>query len=140
MTNGTSLAGRSILIVEDEPLIVFELQVLLEEQGATAVVANTLANALTLAEHTGELSGAIIDFQMKDNDCSALCAELRAHGIPFMFYTGDAHGLATHGAPIVTKPAGAGEILGALLPLIIKSANRHDILEGAAKKPILKLF
>jgi CheY-like chemotaxis protein len=45
-------AGRSILVVEDEPLIALELQLALEDMGATVHKAAALPAALALAEHT----------------------------------------------------------------------------------------
>ena len=55
-----SLEGRSILIVEDEPLIVMDITQAFEPTGAALTTTNTLKHALILVEHDG-LSGAILD-------------------------------------------------------------------------------
>ena len=52
-----SLEGRSILIVEDQPLIVMDITQAFEATGAELTSTNTLKHALILVEHDG-LSGA----------------------------------------------------------------------------------
>jgi CheY-like chemotaxis protein len=48
----TCLAGRSILVVEDEPLIRFDLTMRLEAAGATVLAASHLTDAIDLADHS----------------------------------------------------------------------------------------
>ena len=82
-----SLEGRSILIVEDEPLIVMDITQEFEATGAALTTTNTLKHALILVEHDG-LSGAILDHALGDGNSSLLCARLKERGIPFMIYSG----------------------------------------------------
>jgi DNA-binding response OmpR family regulator len=82
-----SLEGRSILIVEDEPLIVMDITLAFEHTGAALTTTNTLKHALLLVEHDG-LAGAILDHALGDNNSSLLCARLKERGIPFMIYSG----------------------------------------------------
>jgi ActR/RegA family two-component response regulator len=65
-----TLQGRSILIVEDEPLIVMDITQALEGAGASVTTTNTLKHALLLVEHDG-LSAAILDHSL-GNDKSTL--------------------------------------------------------------------
>ncbi len=51
------LDGRSILIVEDEPLIVMDITQAFEGTGAALTTTNALHQALILVEHDG-LAGA----------------------------------------------------------------------------------
>jgi len=44
---------RSILIVEDEPLIALDIAQAFEDAGAEIVVTSTLHHALVLVEHDG---------------------------------------------------------------------------------------
>jgi CheY-like chemotaxis protein len=81
------LEGRSILIVEDEPLIVMDITQQFEATGAALTSTNTLHHALILVEHDG-LAGAILDHALGDGDSSQLCARLKQRGIPFLIYTG----------------------------------------------------
>ena len=82
-----SLEGRSILVVEDEPLIVMDITQAFEATGAALTTTNTLKHALILVEHDG-LSGAILDHALPDGDSSLLCARLKERGIPFLIYSG----------------------------------------------------
>ena len=106
--------GRSILIVEDEPLIVMAITQAFEGTGAALTTTNTLKHALMLVEHNG-LSGAILDHALGDGDSTQLCMRLKERGIPFMVYSGHAtiEGPCT-GALHVNKPAAAGELVAAM--------------------------
>jgi DNA-binding response OmpR family regulator len=75
-----SLEGRSILIVEDEPLIVLDMTNTLACTQAQITSTNTLKHALLLVEHDG-LAGAILDHALGDGDSSALCKRLTERGI-----------------------------------------------------------
>ena len=113
-----SLEGRSILIVEDEPLIVMDITQEFEATGAALTTTNTLKHALLLVEHDG-LSGAILDHALPDGDSSLLCARLKERGIPFLMYSGFnkvAAGCA--GAPYIAKPAPQGALVAAMEGLI----------------------
>jgi CheY-like chemotaxis protein len=81
-----TLKGRSILIVEDEPLIAMDITRAFEGTGAALTTTNSLHQALVLVEHDG-LSGAILDHSLGDGNSSLLYARLKAKGIPFMIYS-----------------------------------------------------
>jgi DNA-binding response OmpR family regulator len=99
------LNGRSILIVEDEPLIALDIASAFEKSGAKVTTTGQLKHALTLVEHDG-LSAAILDHALRDGDSDALCQRLKERGIPFVNYTGlsDLDGACGHG-PSIPKPA-----------------------------------
>ena len=82
-----TLQGRSILIVEDNPIIVMDVTLAFEHTGAELTTTNTLKHALLLVEHDG-LSGAILDHALGDGDSFLLCKRLKERGIPFMIYSG----------------------------------------------------
>jgi CheY-like chemotaxis protein len=82
-----ALRGRSILVVEDEPLIGMNIRTALEDAGATVTATTTVRHALILVEHDG-LSGAIMDHALADGDSTELCARLQARGIPYVSYSG----------------------------------------------------
>jgi DNA-binding response OmpR family regulator len=113
-----SLTGRSILIVEDEPLLVMDITQALEESGAELTTTNTLRRALLLVEHDG-LSAAILDHALGDGNSSLLCARLKDRGIPFLIYSGyERVEGACKGAPHVAKPASNQVLLAAMEDLI----------------------
>jgi DNA-binding response OmpR family regulator len=117
-----SLAGRSILIVEDEPLIVMDITQAFEATGAALTTTNTLKHALILVEHDG-LSGAILDHALGDENSSRLCKRLTERGIPFLIYSG----YATIEGPCkaalhISKPAADGVLVAAMEGLIRRVA------------------
>jgi DNA-binding response OmpR family regulator len=99
------IQGRSILIVDDEPLIALELANAFEQAGAQVTMTHTLHQALNLAAADG-LSAAILDHKLHDGDTSQLCELLKERGIPFVTYSGypNAEG-QTCEAPHISKPA-----------------------------------
>ena len=113
-----ALEGRSILVVEDQPLIALDITQELEAAGAGVTTTNTLKHALILVEHDG-LSGAILDHAHGDGDSSLLCARLTERGIPFMIYSGfNTVGGACQDALHIAKPAADGELVAAMEGLI----------------------
>ena len=113
-----TLQGRSILIVEDNPIIVMDLTLALEHTGAQLTTTNTLKHAILLAEHDG-LSAAILDHALGDGDSSHLCNRLTERGIPYMIYSGypkrkDAPDDLVH----ISKPASHETIVAAMEGLI----------------------
>ena len=109
-----TLQGRSILVVEDEALIVMDISLAFEHTGAQLTTTNTLRHALLLVEHDG-LSGAIVDHSLPDGDSSLLCTRLKERGIPFIIYSGyeEFEGPA-QGVPHVTKPASPAALVTAM--------------------------
>ena len=78
-----SLAGRAILVVEDEALIALDIAQALEAAGAAVTTTNTLKHALILVEHDG-LCGAILDHALGDGDSSLLCSRLTERKFRFL--------------------------------------------------------
>lgn len=81
------LHGRSILIVENEPLIALDIAQAFEDAGAEMVVTSTVHHALVLVEHD-DLSAAVLDHAPPDGDSSPLCERLRDRKLPFVIHSG----------------------------------------------------
>ena len=112
------LAGRSILIVEDEPFIVMDITQAFENTGAELTSTNTLDHAMLLVEHDA-LSGAILDHGLLDGDTSLLHMRLKERGIPFVIYSGYREAdVGSHGAPFISKPAAPGVLVDMIVDLI----------------------
>ncbi|SRR5258706_10370925 len=84
---GQPLAGRNILLVEDEPLIAIDIATALANAGARVLVARGPKRGLKLAQDS-ELSAAVVDFGLGDDDATAICECLRGRNTPFMMYSG----------------------------------------------------
>jgi DNA-binding NtrC family response regulator len=127
-----SLEGRSILIVEDEPLIVMDITQAFQGTGAALTTTNSLHQASVLVEHDG-LSAAILDHSLGDGDSSLLYARLTARGIPFLIYSGHSTiDAACEGALHIRKPAAPGELVAAMETLILSSAGTHSVARSSA--------
>ena len=100
------LVGRSVLIVEDEPLVAYEVEDNLRAAGAKTVAARHLEHALRLADST-DFSAAVLDFNLGRDTSTTVCWRLVQRQIPFMFHSGERHNefLLWPSAPVLIKPA-----------------------------------
>jgi CheY-like chemotaxis protein len=112
------LRGRSILVVEDQPLIAMDVVQGLEVAGASVSAARTLRDALDKVEAPG-LSAAILDHRLNDGDSSQICERLDARNIPFIVYSGypRSAGACSEGKQ-VSKPATPQELVIAVVDLL----------------------
>ena len=122
----SNLAGRHILVVEDEPLIAMTVEDMILELGAVPVgPAANLAEGLRLAS-TGPLDAAVLDVNLNGARSDDIARCLSDRRIPFIFTTG--YGRSgidgfPH-APVITKPFRA-ETLAMMLARLFED-------EGAA--------
>lgn len=115
--NCSQLAGRVVLVVEDEPLVGLDLAEALTSLGARVVSAHAVAGAIMAVDRV-ELSAAVLDINLRGQDCAPICQHLRARGIPFLFSTGyDAAPDGWAGVPIVSKPALRQQIIDGVAAL-----------------------
>jgi DNA-binding response OmpR family regulator len=114
----TSLAGCTILVIEDEPLIALDIAATCENAGATTLCPQTRAEAERLIKTDG-ISAAVVDFILWNGNANALCDRLQQRGIPFVMhsaYTQFQDGKeAVNGAAVVPKPARSKDLVDALL-------------------------
>jgi len=116
------LRGRSILVVEDEPIIALDIADAFEQVGAEVVTSFSLREALGLVE-TDRWSAAVVDHLLQDGESSPLCQRLSERDIPFVVYTGFAQlGGACGQAEQVVKPADTGSLVAKITSLI----DRHS--------------
>jgi DNA-binding NtrC family response regulator len=119
----SNLAGRTILIVEDETLIALDLAMTLESEGARVISASVLVDALIKCDTPG-LSAVILDHKLRHDDTSAVCEKLEKLRIPFIIYSGyiELEG-ACGRAEIVPKPASPTALLVALSGVLTKDGR-----------------
>jgi len=118
--SGRPLAGRLILIVEDEPLVALEVDQALRAAGARVVSAGHLESGLYTTEHP-DLSAAVVDLHLGDGSGTAVCRRLRHLGVPFIVHTGYPRVLIQQEWPdvqVVSKPALPGQIVTAIARLL----------------------
>jgi PAS domain S-box-containing protein len=121
---GAALAGKRVLIIEDEPLVALELATILGDVGmAVAGVAATADEAMTAIDGTpadvvlldGNLQGALVD---------DVAEALVARGIPFLFVSGYGRDHLPTGLDAVTvidKPFDARTLAAALHQVLARA-------------------
>src|SRR2546423_3516918 len=87
---GNMAGGRSILIVEDEPLIAMMLEDFLDSLGhKVSGTCDTVQSALDEVEKGG-FDLAILDVNLKGENVWPVAARPRANNVPFVIATGGA--------------------------------------------------
>lgn len=83
------LAGRRLLVVEDEYFIASEIVRTLEKSGAEVVgPVPTVSGALDLINETERLDGAVLDVNLRGEMAYPVADALLARGVPLVFATG----------------------------------------------------
>ena len=83
------LAGKPILIVDDEILVAMHLGALFEEAGAKAFPATDCEQAFAILEQQ-PWAGAVLDWALDFEHTDPICEWLVPGAIPFIIYTGHA--------------------------------------------------
>jgi CheY-like chemotaxis protein len=99
-----ALAGKRILLVEDEFIVAAMLEDVLRGLGAVVVgPAYRLGQGLRLAQEEA-IDVAILDVNIEGERSDPIADALAGRGIPFVLATGYGNGEARHGASVLTKP------------------------------------
>jgi DNA-binding response OmpR family regulator len=101
------LIGLRILVVEDEPLIAFNLADTIVRAGARVVgPASSVPQAASLIRHTA-IDAAVLDFYLKRETAAPIAELLLGNDTPFLFHSGAPGGLEQifPGVPILRKSA-----------------------------------
>jgi DNA-binding response OmpR family regulator len=124
------LAGRRILIVEDDPIIGLDLRETLEMAGATVVgVARDVARAYELLERFS-IDAAVLDNLIAGGDSGPVADLLIRRGTNFLFHTSQRQGLDSRYpfAQIIDKPSRPGELVHSLQKLLETAPEQDDVV------------
>lgn len=120
---GGDLQGLRILVVEDDFIVAFDMQMMLEEQGARVLgPAATLMQArAVVANETPQL--AVLDVNLSGEFVFPLAEELLARGVPFLFATAYADDerlfpATARDIPRLAKPVLPNVLIGRLRKLL----------------------
>ncbi len=118
----TSLAGRRILIVEDEMLLAMDLEQILEGWGAAVVgPVPSIDQALELLSQERP-DAATLDMNLSGVSSLPLATELATQNIPFILVSGysdvDMRDGVLREAPFLRKPYDERELLTALTAIL----------------------
>ena len=118
MTPGQSLAIDTILIVEDDVFISMDAADAVARAGVNVITTETVRDALEILE-SEHVSGAILDFQVRDGAVTPIVQRLRRSGIPFRIVSGSAiREIEENGIPpelCAPKPADYKQVLVSIL-------------------------
>lgn len=116
-----SLAGKRLLVVEDELLVGMLVEEILSDLGAVTVgPCSRLADGLAAAR-AERFDGAILDVNLAGEQADPLADLLLARGVPFLFITGyqsDSLDRRYARVPILQKPVDAVTLEKVLLTLV----------------------
>jgi light-regulated signal transduction histidine kinase (bacteriophytochrome) len=112
------LAGEVVLLVEDSMIIALDGEDVLIDIGAREVfTAPSVSRSLALIEE-GQISFAVLDYNLGGETSVRVAEELLARAIPFIFATGYGEALelpeTLQGATIVKKPYNAAALTAAI--------------------------
>jgi CheY-like chemotaxis protein len=122
----SSLLGRSILVVADEPFIACCLQMILEAAGAHVRRAADSCDGLRLSDQR-ELSAAVLDFKEGLGGGIGIAHRLTERGLPFLLYGGHESSRceAWPDAPLLSRWANGAEIVETLCALVEPARSKH---------------
>ena len=118
--SNASLAGCSILVCEDAPLIALYIANAFSDAGARVVTVRSLAQAFTIVEDDAP-SAVILDHALSYGESSQLCECLKGRNIPYVLhsgYTARQHDWASDKAVNVPKRASAQLLVTAVEGLL----------------------
>ncbi|MEC9463716.1 MAG: response regulator [Pseudomonadota bacterium] len=130
MRPGQALAIDTILIVEDDVFISMDAADAVARAGVNVITTESVRDALEILD-TEHISGAILDFQVRDGAVTPIVQRLRRNGIPFRIVSGSAiKEIEENGIPqelCAPKPADYRQVLVSLMKDVPSSGShsRH---------------
>jgi CheY-like chemotaxis protein len=111
------LAGRRILVVEDNIILAETLAMNLEDDGAEIVgPAGNVKDALALIAESGRLDCAVLDVNLRREQVYPVAEILRASGVRIVLLTGEGAVQPKFAdVPCLQKPATPKQLMDALL-------------------------
>jgi DNA-binding NtrC family response regulator len=124
---GLPLAGKSMLIIEDEALIALSVESCLLDAGAAIVkIANSIAAAQATLDDGIPFDAAIVDLHLVDGNASPLIQILSEREIPVVISTGDEIDLgrpALSSAVAFLQPYNDSDLIEALVEWAVTAPN-----------------
>jgi len=101
-----TLAGKRVMIVEDEPLVAIEHAAALVDAGARIVATCTTVTAALRCAQDSPIDVAVVDFVLPDGTSEPLQTLLKRRSIPFVVVSGYPRALVRMepGQEILQKP------------------------------------
>ncbi len=113
----SALAGKQVLIIEDEPLIALDLDLILTTAGAKVHDTAGTVERAKRSIATGDFDVAILDGNLGGDPVDEVAVALTKRGVPFIFVTGYGRESLPQGfrdALVVTKPFTSEQLITAV--------------------------
>jgi DNA-binding response OmpR family regulator len=124
----------SILLVDDEPLILMDLEFAAEDRGFTPCCASCVGEAMNHIDEGVDV--AVLDFNLVGGEnCLPIARELTKRSIPYIIHSGDADRqedvFDMLEAVYVPKPASSDKVIATAL-VELRNAQNDDAPSAAA--------
>lgn len=111
-----------ILLLDDEPLILMDLEFAAEDQDCHPLTATNVREAMEHIEAQGGVTCAVLDVTLRDGEtCMPVARELEKRDIPYLLHSGDLNRqggtLAELNAELIAKPACSRRVVETALSL-----------------------
>jgi CheY-like chemotaxis protein len=120
------LAGKRILVIEDEPLVAMDLESSLQSAGCQVIgPAGTVAQAMSLVV-AADYDAALVDVNLAGHPVDEIAAALAQKNRPFAFVTGYGREALPRGfrdAVVLNKPFSQEQLLTSLEVLLYQAAG-----------------
>jgi DNA-binding response OmpR family regulator len=101
------LAGRCVLVVEDEMLILMMIEDMLSDLGCESVITASSVDQALAKVDAHSIDVAMLDSNLDGKSSDPIADALAARGVPFFFATGQKNGCTGPGhqdRPVLKKP------------------------------------
>ncbi|WP_298670187.1 response regulator [uncultured Sphingomonas sp.] len=115
-----------LLLVEDEPLVAFEVEhLLIHENYQIVATVDRVAQAVAIIRETQDIDLVLVDVELADGSGVEVARVATEHGIPVLFVTGN---FPSHAEPLASghlaKPFAQRDLLGAISAIDAALAGR----------------
>ena len=105
-----------LLILEDEPMILMDLEFAAEDCGCQVLCATGVSHAMELLQSHQTICGAVLDVNLGGGEtCLPIARELDRRRIPYILHSGDLdrqnETVRQLGAKLIPKPANANHVI-----------------------------
>lgn len=119
-----SLDEKTILLVDDEPLILMDLEFACEDAGVECLACTSLDDALARVEdHGARIAVAVLDVSLGHGEtCLPIARALDRRDVPYVIHSGDLDRrneiIRSLDAPRIAKPSSSDVVIAKALALV----------------------
>jgi CheY-like chemotaxis protein len=131
------LAGRRILVVEDEMMVLMVIEDMFADLGCTSVTSAATVNQALALIGAQVFDAAMVDLNLNGDRSYPVAAALAARGVPFAFSTGYTGHDTTEGysdRPLLKKPFHFEELAKTMNSLVLSPVEKP--LTGCSQHPV----